>query len=630
MKTQPFFAYRSFQPELSTVRAMAAQGVDTICLTTANTLNSVGTPYCLYGPTWLADGVYDFSAVDRQFGDVLKINPEFKIICNVDLNTPDWAVHRWTDNSDYRPDSFNDLGRVASDSFWRKKTRDYPLAFLRHTQKHYARNIIRYGMFCGRSTEWYDNSQGQESPSRREAWRAWCNERGFGDPVDVPPASVRETSAHGILRDPCQDAVAIRYLTFCNWQIGDAILYFAKAARSVIGRRAGLGVFYGYMIGPGRGVALLQGHMELDRVVRSGLIDFVMAPALYGPERHMGGASGCILPVDTLAHNRVEHIHEIDHRTPSSNEYLTSHITLPFDHWPDEASTIAGLRREVCYSIVRGSSLWLFDMWGHFYDGDNVKREIGRMRRLWRANRDRRAEPAAEIAYFTDATSWLHCNPYAELYPYGGKLAEALGHIGAPVASYSLADLETLDTEPFKLILLPHLFVVDKQRLRLLQRKVLRDGKTVLWCDRPGVVRNGKYNLRNVQKLTGLPAGKKGIATAQMDGWRSVLAGEAIAGMETPTLQTAQVLRRIALEAGVHMYLDTGEPIYANRELLAVHSAAGGRRMLRLPEKAQQVRELFSGKVVARDTDAFEYDLPSPSTVLFELRPPVRRRNGER
>ena len=39
-----FFAYRSFQPELDTVRAFADRGIDTICLTSANTLNSQSRP----------------------------------------------------------------------------------------------------------------------------------------------------------------------------------------------------------------------------------------------------------------------------------------------------------------------------------------------------------------------------------------------------------------------------------------------------------------------------------------------------------------------------------------------------------------------------------------------------------
>jgi hypothetical protein len=53
MLNENVFAYRSFNPELETVQAFAGFGVDWVCIYPSNTLNSLGMPYSVYGPTWL-------------------------------------------------------------------------------------------------------------------------------------------------------------------------------------------------------------------------------------------------------------------------------------------------------------------------------------------------------------------------------------------------------------------------------------------------------------------------------------------------------------------------------------------------------------------------------------------------
>ncbi|MBR7106726.1 MAG: hypothetical protein IKC88_07055, partial [Opitutales bacterium] len=78
-------------------------------------------------------------------------------------------------------------------------------------------------------------------------------------------------------------------------------------------------------------------------------------------------------------------------------------------------------------------------------------------------------------------------------------------------------------------------------------------------------------------------------------------------------------LQQFAREAGGHIYIDATVPVYANDKLVAIHTIEGGKRMVNLPRKVKQVKELYSDKIAAENTDKFEYEFKKPDTALFEL-----------
>ena len=92
MKTQKnqYFAYRSFWPELETMKKFRECGVDTFMFMVSNTTNSLGLPYTKYPPVWKWNNKYDLDVFDRQIGDILEAIPDAKLMCMVDLNTPQW------------------------------------------------------------------------------------------------------------------------------------------------------------------------------------------------------------------------------------------------------------------------------------------------------------------------------------------------------------------------------------------------------------------------------------------------------------------------------------------------------------------------------------------------------------
>ncbi len=607
-----WFAYRCPYSifEAETLRRFAKVGVEVVHISPLNTLTSLGVPYSPFPPSWVGPGQYDFSSVDRYMAEVRANHPRAKVICGIDLNTPAWWPRAlW---SRRRIDSFCELGRIAASQEWREETRGYLQEFLRHTETNYPEIIIGYTLFCGMTLEWQDHSLGQESASKRAAWRQWVQSvLKKADPVDIPPASVRERCSRGFFRDPVQDSVAIDYWRFSHWLIGDTILFFAAAAQEVLKHRVPLGTFYGYILEHGQGQLLTEGHLDFDRVFSSPLIDFFIAPASY-VDRSVGGAGTTMVPLHSLKHHKKGFIRELDHRTHTCPGVTLLGKPAPgySSGFPNREATIAGLRREFASALIHGISLWWFNIFGHLYDDEEVVEAIGQMHEIWKNLPAGADQPVAEVAVLVDPESIFYVDGQSPLInDLLSRQRIGLGRMGAPYEIYSFADLPELDLSRHKLVILPNLFVVDERKRSYLRSRLFSGNKTLVWIYAPGIIADDRFDPANVERLIGIPLDVRELTERRMDGWISVFS-------PTPNL-SATTLRQLAARAGVHIYSDSGEPIYASRQLLAAHTADGGERIFRLPTRASRVRELFSGRVVAESASEFRDRLKAPDTVLY-------------
>ena len=77
------------------------------------------------------------------------------------------------------------------------------------------------------------------------------------------------------------------------------------------------------------------------------------------------------------------------------------------------------------------------------------------------------------------------------------------------------------------------------------------------------------------------------------------------------------VLRGIARYAGVHLYSEAGDVLYATPQLLCVHTVAGGARTFALPRQVEIVYDLYERQVIAQDTDRVQITLAPRSTALY-------------
>jgi len=239
--------------------------------------------------------------------------------------------------------------------------------------------------------------------------------------------------------------------------------------------------------------------------------------------------------------------------------------------------------------------------------------------------------------------------------------------MGAPFDTYLLQDFIEGRLPPYKLYIFLNAFYLDGARREALKRELRRDGRVALWIYAPGYIQEDP-SLANMTDLTGFSFGKgdhpwgplmhitnfnhpitqglpqdlfwgtnsrlgpvfhleypeatvlgqvvysqgrckAGFGLKEFADWRSVYSA-------APNLP-APVLRGIARYAGVHLYSEMGDVLYATPQLLGVHTAVGGEREFRLPARAELVYDLFAGQVVARDVDRFRVTLPPASTALY-------------
>ena len=76
----------------------------------------------------------------------------------------------------------------------------------------------------------------------------------------------------------------------------------------------------------------------------------------------------------------------------------------------------------------------------------------------------------------------------------------------------------------------------------------------------------------------------------------------------------------LAAAAGVHRYVDETCPVYANTRVLAIHSATGGRKRIRLSARVREAVDLLAERTVLTDGDSFEIDFTTPDTKIFEVK----------
>jgi len=613
-KTENYFAYRSFWPEFKAMKEFKNADVNTVCIFAANTDNSLGKPYCEYPPVWRWFDKYDFDSLDRQYDDVLAVNPDAEFICMVDLNTPIWLQRQLSlRGQSAECESFTMLSCACANPDWRKATGDYLEAVLKHMEERYGDRVKAYLLACGQTDEWMDYSKGLAGKFKTQAWKEWRRERGK-EAVAVPSIERMGTASfENLIRDPQTEQDIIDYFQFSSDLVIDAVLTFAGKTRSIVHEKRQIGMFFGYILELQVGRLVQCGHLQYERLYSSDDIDFFISPGNYN-DRVMGGGSGFMVPSGTLKRNGKGFLHEIDHGTHTYNCNLDEYVSIKWmDKWKDQAETDAGLKREFALATINNTSLWCFDMWGKVFETSRTLDVVKRSREIWDRYTSMPTTPVAEVALIADPHSALYLNDenpiVSKIY---AQTRKKLNRLGAPFEVFSFNDLQTVDLSKFKLIIFPGLFVVTPEKLDILQKYVFSSDRTIMFMYAPGVCNGEKLDIAYVKKLTGIEYGTEQILKCQHDHWKAVYTADYDS-------VTPSVLKDLAKDAGVTMYCDDEVPVFANDKLIAIHVAEGGRKIISIPHDCEKATELYSGKQITVRGGCFSYEFSSPDTAVFEI-----------
>jgi hypothetical protein len=270
---------------------------------------------------------------------------------------------------------------------------------------------------------------------------------------------------------------------------------------------------------------------------------------------------------------------------------------------------------------------------------------------------------AAEVLVVVDEAS-EHCYTFrnAVLTPLLSAQVAQLGFV-APYDALLLSDLPQADTRPYRLALVLNAIRLDDAQRRCLRTKLAGDGRTVVWFHAPGYFSEsgrGPAGLRDITGINVIPDfaaargatalllnSKAGIAAAipllvgeqfrvddpaatplavRADRKESVvLARKALPDCTSIYSAAAPLpavlLRRLAAEAGVHLYTDLPDClVFANRNHLTLcASAEGAACEVRLPSP-RTVTDLADGAILCRDSTRFTVKLQSKEVRMYRLK----------
>lgn len=554
-------------------------------------------------------------------------------------------------------------------------------ALVKHCeQAPYASRVAGFLVAEGETMEWqYWGSSGDASagslidysPGALKTYR----ERTGGE---MPSPEERMTPKAGLFYDPATQSPLIRCNQFFSDIIAERLIESCRVMKQAMTVPKLVGAYYGYHFEYSncREKRQMAGHNRLREVLDSGVVDFLVSPPSYS-SRNIGNSGADMKPFTSISQAGVLSLIDDDTRTHTIH-YSGCFQTLT----PQQTRSVMrrNLGQYLCRQepvwllpLQEGREfdgpetlhdLKIFRKAAEF----QMRSAVGRHPEIAVVVDERsydllapdgqpvRQEP---ICYYEKDGS-VHYSRRRRDRLTGNLISgqiERLAKIGAPV-DYLLASDVGKNLDRYKLWIFLDVFQYDNAFLDAV--KQLRQRKTSLvWCYAPGLISNGRIDVANMERLTGFklrslpgpgsPAvemfSKSGPAllmgypeeieprfavadpAAAIRGCYHDNGAPAVAEKQIGKSDNwffggncidTEVWRRLARQAGVHLYLDTGDTLFANDRFVTVHARTAGRKLIRLPRKSE-VWDLFSGTRVSETTEEFAFDAALHESRIFFL-----------
>ena len=560
---------------------------------------------------------------------------------------------------------------------WRRDTVEGLRRLIAHVEDApYADRVIGYHIASGTTEEWMmwganENQWVGYSPvnvARFRSWlrakyatdaklaAAWGDEAVTLDSATVPTKAQRQATGLGSLREPAAEQAVIDFYLYNSDMVADTIHYFAKAVKDITRREKTVGVFYGYLLQLcGEQRQQNAGHLALRKVLESPDVDFLCSPTSYA-FRQIGG-EGTSHFMSLLGSVRLHGKLWFD-----ENDIRTSLAPGKTGGWgkaADIAGDILQQDKELANVLVNGAAQWWFDVGRNRYDDPELMERLGELTKSATAVMQLNRAPVDEIAMIVDEKSLCYMRVGDRLGRelLVGQLPQ-MHRAGAPVGHYLVSDLPRLAGR--KLFFLMTGFAPTAEDRKAID-DLKCDGHVLVFCYVPGLYRDGKMDESAMEDFTGvkltlsnepaqlkvtleeghaitdglagesysgagetwpvcyaddpeatvvgrLPDGRPGLVVKEHDGWTAIHSA-------APMLP-AGLIRRIARFAGVHLYVDTPDVVWAAEDLVAVSVRDAGTRTIRLPKRAR-VTDLYTGEDMGEGIAAFDAEFAQRATRVF-------------
>ena len=628
---------------------------------------------------WKAENQYDFVPMDAAIWRTIKNDALGSLILRLRLNTPTWWIERHPDQLLMYEDGTDSVKvhwglDVKTPSFaslrWRRDVEGLLRSLIRHVQQSdYADRVVGYHPALLHGGEWFQEGsllgkKADYSPLMQGAFRTWLQVKypheTFSADV-IPSAAERDAGDIGHLRDPVKSRRTLDYYEFYNDQLAEQAEGYCRTIKQTTGGRAITGFYYGYSIALAlkAGWPQQSGHLALKRVLESPHVDYV--GSMLDNEYNMLGLEALgwsfgPLADSARAHGKV-YVAEDETRTWLDSRYKNEFQWIGSSGTPEEA--INHLKRNFACALTHSEHEELADLGGGWYGNPQIMDCIGRLARL-AADPAWSRSPVAQIALFIDETAYFYQDEVHDVDLNSPLIVGSMQEyfrIGAPIDIYLFSDLTDgrVPLDRYKLIvLLNPWYVTDGQRA-FMKSKVQRDGRWTLSFYGPGFLGRGEPGAEHIRDLIGIDVkmdSNPGLLTLTSNG-RTFGAKKEIAPVfysDDPTCEVlarqsgsdraavsvrhfdqwtsvyssvpvlpADLLRRIAQDAGVHLYVESYDLIYATRGLLAIHAGEDGTKRVRLPSPCN-LYDFYNKKSETRKAREFILDMKKGDTRVWQIR----------
>ncbi|MBQ9789912.1 MAG: hypothetical protein IJW31_10000 [Lentisphaeria bacterium] len=442
--------------------------------------------------------------------------------------------------------------------------------------------------------------------------KAWGKSDVTFETADFPTVEERLKLGRDHLRDPKKNRAVIDYLHALHGEILATNIEFNKKVKEASNFRVPVGNYGGYFFGMHFGPE--HRHYYQNERLMSQYTDFLASPFMYSQYRKFGEAGLAEgLFESPLLYNKVA-ILEGDsstHLDKSKSRDMLQFAT-------NSAESNAMLARDFGQVICRNAGMWFKDFNKNFYDDPEIVegiRKMGKIRKLPITDNLIKKD----VCFVADYESLLYmcATRWDKLYKQTvSDFVVELTHSGVPFETLSLADLERIDLDKFKVYVFPNLYYATPEKLALVN-KLKKMGKKVFFSFAPGYLTENGRSLASFNEYSGMNV-KKFPGTLNDKG--QVIKVSDNVYYSTDGIWGRDELRKLFREAGVHVFTDNSEPIiYAGMNFVVFHSLKGGKQKLNLPE-AREVDMCFPSDVKYGKTASIEFEMQPKSTVIFYVR----------
>jgi hypothetical protein len=473
----------------------------------------------------------------------------------------------------------------------------------------------------------------------------------------------------------------VDWYQFYNEIVPDTIDYFAGVLKEATHGTKAVGGFYAYMYefqaSPEFGHNALEQFNESENLDYVYVTASYMNRSLGGGDQYRGPAYSTQLhdklwfSSDDTATVRTKDIAE-----HYSWDWLIN--SLPLLGYTDTIEKNRWqLRRAAGFITCNGMYKAFFDLhatdFAGYYDHPDLMDEVQYENDFFErsANYDRSSN--SEILIVSDEfscnfvpVSWANWNNNL-LYFSLTDVQPALIQIGAPADHVLLNDLDRIDADRYKLVVFMNCWHMDDAQ-RALVEDLKGSDRVLVFCYAPGYFNGSGYSEANMESITGmgLSVGASTLRSARVTvtgdhslGQSMQSAGVGTFGPSNSICQRiwvddgsatrlgydpyssshdvmaikdmgdwksiycvtsdmpAKVYRELAAYAGVHIYNEQDDTLYANSSYVCIHPSSAGSRTIEWPEAVDVYDALAEGSSLATNTTSYTRSYQQGETKIY-------------